>query len=529
MSMLSHPSAGAAPYQRAPETYAAVQPWRGGAFAAVSNLWVAAALITALALRLFRLGDAPLWFDETVTAEWVRASWSVLLHDVLRDNHPPLYFLLLKAWSSWAGDSAAALRFPSAVASALCVPLIAAAAGVAGGRRAMHWAAWTAAIAPLLVHHGQEARSYALVAFLASLHFLILIRFLQGDTRRLGWSYALVGALLAWSHYYGAGFVLVEATVLGLIDAARWRQWAAPAVAGCVAALVAALPATLLAYHQTGGGYEFGVLAIPGVFWGLLTEYTMLPSSAELHLVGVSAALRFAPIALLCGLCVAATLLWGLQCLDRRTRFATLATIGAVVVGPYAASLVMDVGMHPRYALPSLSPLVVVLTAAASVQGYGRLPRQLLGVILAVMAIGTARHMLDPAHGREEVDRAGLWIEEHVPEHQQILVTSNEMAQLARFHWPKRRLRIYPDARAVVTEANVRRIAAELPLSFSGRAFYVIGRDWVSDPQRVLETELMRHYTLCEGVAVRGIRILCLHSLDEMQPLPCAARTPLID
>ena len=35
--------------------------------------WVAAALLTALALRLLRLDAAPLWFDEVITARWIMA------------------------------------------------------------------------------------------------------------------------------------------------------------------------------------------------------------------------------------------------------------------------------------------------------------------------------------------------------------------------------------------------------------------------------------------------------------------------
>src|SRR4029453_1689800 len=91
----------------------------------------------------------------------------------------------------WIGPSAWAVRLPSALVGTLAVPLVGAGGGVLSGPRAARRAAWFAALAPILVHHAQEARMYALVATFAAANLLALARWTTGRSERLGALYAL--------------------------------------------------------------------------------------------------------------------------------------------------------------------------------------------------------------------------------------------------------------------------------------------------------------------------------------------------
>ena len=76
--------------------------------------------VVAAGLRFFRIGEKALWVDEGYSATLTKLRWDLLLEGVLRlENHPPLYFVLLKVWSvcGFLSGSDAYLRGLSAFAS----------------------------------------------------------------------------------------------------------------------------------------------------------------------------------------------------------------------------------------------------------------------------------------------------------------------------------------------------------------------------------------------------------------------------
>jgi hypothetical protein len=82
--------------------------------------WAIAALILLLGLlfRLPGLGDRSLWIDELYSQWFSSRSFAELWRDVpLFEPHPPVYYSLLKLWSSVFGNSELGLRSLSLVAS----------------------------------------------------------------------------------------------------------------------------------------------------------------------------------------------------------------------------------------------------------------------------------------------------------------------------------------------------------------------------------------------------------------------------
>ncbi|MBX9929393.1 MAG: hypothetical protein K2X99_10815 [Gemmatimonadaceae bacterium] len=164
--------------------------------------WVAVAL--ALAVRLLSLTRYPLWFDELFAVELALRSPIDLLRGAIADHtNPPLFYLLLAAWSRTAGASDAALRLlPALLGAAAAFPL------VRLGRRCSMDGAGLAlltavsATAPALVALSLEVRAYAL-ALLLSACFVELA--LRGDRERLTLA---VGIALVHTHYFGWFVVL---------------------------------------------------------------------------------------------------------------------------------------------------------------------------------------------------------------------------------------------------------------------------------------------------------------------------------
>jgi uncharacterized membrane protein len=85
--------------------------------------YVIGAVLLGAALRLVRLDYAPLWFDETITAEHVSGTLGEMMRALFdgRENSLPAYLLLIKAWTAVVGASVWTLRVPSVLLSCVAI------------------------------------------------------------------------------------------------------------------------------------------------------------------------------------------------------------------------------------------------------------------------------------------------------------------------------------------------------------------------------------------------------------------------
>jgi mannosyltransferase len=157
-----------------------------------------------------------------------------------------------------AGDSAFALRLPSAFAVGAAVAAVTLLAGRRGGARAALVAGVVACVLPRLTYAGEEARSYAFTAAAAAWLTLLLLWLIDGGGRRLpaparrtAWLlYAAGMAVSSYLFLYVVTLLVAHGAVLLASRASRStvRSWALCAGA-CVAVLV---PLAALAYLERG-------------------------------------------------------------------------------------------------------------------------------------------------------------------------------------------------------------------------------------------------------------------------------------
>ena len=405
-----------------------------------------------------------------------------------------------------------ALRLPSVVLSLLTVALIAAITKTLSGEKAARWAAWLAAISPYLLHHAQEARMYPLMSALSAASILLLARYLKGTSPRLGIGFVLVNLALLATHYYAMFLVSAVILVPLLLHPRPLKAWLPAVNATGVGLLGLILAALLIAGHQSGELYQIGLLAFPGVVWSMLSGYTLLPSSEKLHALGIRAALPYVTLAAVAVIPLGIGLLAGIKALDRDARVLILSTLAVPLLAPFLVQLIFpDVSINPRYAMPA-APAFLVLISAGIAQGFWQGSAVTLSTVVLVgtMTAGSARHLLAPGHGRADIYAAGSWLDAYVPIDDTILVTSEEMYHLASFHWPDRRLVLYPARKTVANRDNATEIAREVPFTEGNRLIYIFGRAWLSDPDGALQDALLARYAACPGTKVRGIRIMCL-------------------
>lgn len=123
----------------------------------------------------------------------------------LSDTSPPLYYLLLSAWTRMTGTSDAALRGFSVFWSLACLPLLWAMAKEAGGRQAALPACALYSFAPVCLYYSTEGRMYSLSWFLACLLAWTSLRLARRGARPgLLALWVLTGAAGMFTHYFFA-------------------------------------------------------------------------------------------------------------------------------------------------------------------------------------------------------------------------------------------------------------------------------------------------------------------------------------
>jgi hypothetical protein len=206
--------------------------------------------LLAFGVRTWGLEARTIGYDETLSLFRAQLSLPELLSNRVEppglnvaDPHPPLYYLLLAAFTRPAGKSDFALRILSAAWSLLLVPLLYAAGTRFWNRRAGVIAALLGTLSPLYLWYAQEARMYIMVAALGLFAVYALDRSLE--ERHAAWLAAsLLGAAMAACTSYPA-LALLPVLGLQVLAAGRlrgaWRRGILLGLAGLALAGLLAL------------------------------------------------------------------------------------------------------------------------------------------------------------------------------------------------------------------------------------------------------------------------------------------------
>lgn len=147
-------------------------------------------LALALILRLLSSNQS-FWLDEATSGIVARdLSYNqILIQFIVKDFHPPLYYLLLKAWGSLVGYSEIALRSLSVVFGVATVFVVYKIGKIVKDNANGVLSALLMAIAPLHIYYSQEARMYAMAAFFVTLSVFFFLKYLKKAGKRYFWAY----------------------------------------------------------------------------------------------------------------------------------------------------------------------------------------------------------------------------------------------------------------------------------------------------------------------------------------------------
>ena len=271
-------------------------------------------LLLAFALRVYKLGDQNVWWDEAFSVWVTRHDIGTLTTIAAGDTHPPLYYWLLNPWMSAAGPSELAIRFPSAMFGVIAVALVYRLGRhlTADRTRSAQTADLVGALAALLlatsrfhIWWSQEIRMYGLATMWGVASSLALWMALRTRTTRW-WMAFLLTTIAGMYSLYLFAFVLAAQNVFIL----RWWLWR----------VRNKLPVTR---HQVGGW--IGIM--------LMVVLAMLPWMAYTlpRLKSWSAASQFSPLTYLQLYWTVLTL--GITTFVERYWWANLLVLGVIVLG----------------------------------------------------------------------------------------------------------------------------------------------------------------------------------------------------
>ena len=207
--------------------------------------------VLASLVYLYNITFSDLWIDETFTKKIIEFPIPRMLDLLAGDFHPPLYFLVLKAFTTVFGNSNFSIRLFSVI-GVLCTFILSYFAGqrVFGKKGALIFCMAILSI-PMLAANSHNARMYTWAAFSVSGVFLYSFLYLKIQTKRDLIFLGLMTLIAAYTHYYAliAAFWSNLFVFLYLI-AAKKKGWIAH-LAAMVSVLILYLPWIFVFLSQT--------------------------------------------------------------------------------------------------------------------------------------------------------------------------------------------------------------------------------------------------------------------------------------
>lgn len=267
-------------------------------FARISpHISIGTIMVIGAAMRIPRLFDS-LWYDEAFTARMISLPLEQMPAAIMSDVHPPLWYVIQKAFAVVFGTSEAALRLPALIFGVALIWLVYQLAQEIE-KRVLHRhgnipfsdtfalvAAALVAVLPSSLYYSSEARAYALMGCLG----VVMVWAVLQDRR---WVFAASGVMIALTHNLGYFYLPVMSLAVLCLYRKSWRGWIVPmAVMGIGAAMW--IPFLLDQARYVSDGYWTHQITLGGVLFMYidmttsrqLMEVFILP--AFLLIIGVS-------------------------------------------------------------------------------------------------------------------------------------------------------------------------------------------------------------------------------------------------
>ena len=176
-----------------------------------------------IAARIWGLTATCLWFDEIFSVHAAEHSWNDIWRFVALDLiHPPVFYLLLKAWIAVCGESLWSLRsLPVLISIVAIIPFLLLCKEFKFDRWKTIFAFLLIASNGPLIKYSQEVRMYSLLMCISLFSLWLFTRYIR--TGKGIAALAVINILLVYSHYFGWFVVASECAGLLIFQRSKWR------------------------------------------------------------------------------------------------------------------------------------------------------------------------------------------------------------------------------------------------------------------------------------------------------------------
>lgn len=177
-------------------------------------LLLALGLMVFATIALLNASRASIWFDEAFSAYISQFSFWDIARYTAADVHPPLYYWLLKIWSSLFGTTEIAYRSLSLLFGLGAITTTFILTKKLFGRSVAAVSLLFLSLSPMLIRYSDEARMYTLASLIVMAATYVLVKVHATKNKKLWALYGLLVSLGMWTHYFTA-----------LAWLAHWAWW----------------------------------------------------------------------------------------------------------------------------------------------------------------------------------------------------------------------------------------------------------------------------------------------------------------
>lgn len=160
-------------------------------------------LLIVVGLELYNLTAISLWHDEAFSALLIKYNFKEMMYRISLDVHPPFYYIVLRGWNFFFGNSLFSLRSFSVFFGVLAIlsTYLLVKEAFKNKKLALLSSVWLA-FNSFQIQYAMEARMYSLALFLIIISSYLLIKSLKSQKIIWWFLYALAVIAGIYTHYF---------------------------------------------------------------------------------------------------------------------------------------------------------------------------------------------------------------------------------------------------------------------------------------------------------------------------------------
>ena len=463
-------------------------------------------LVLGAALRLFRLAGQSFWWDEVYSASLSAQSLKTVIPRF--GQTPAFYHILLHFWQ-YLGRDDGTIRLLSVLFGVITLWVIYRLGKELLDETQGLMCAFLIAISPFHIWYSQEARMYSLLILLCTASVLFFVRFLKRSSGWPGLWWALTITLGLYTHYYALfvlGFQLLFLTIM-------WKRYRSlwPRVLWVLAGIVLLIVPILLLFFP-GGRYDMvcaegagrnplRLFSVPYTFFAFSLGFSFGPSVSELHHHAAWPTLRpYIGHILSAGAVYMAIFILGLHSLwrDRRRSSFLLLYLFAPIAGACLTVLFLpQISFNVRYVSMVLPAYGFILARGLLAPGRRLVRWILLALVLVLVSISLFHYYADARYHKEDYRSAVEIISRYDRPGDVILATH---VRPVKYYYGGE-LTVHN----LLWSPGFYRRMIDVRVQRYRRAWILVSRDWVSDPEGKMLEHMRGKYTAVRETTFTGL------------------------